>query len=213
MAILPLAQSRRLNLPGLKAPKISHAQSVLLIAFEGFEPAGALPPRRVRRANLLRRDAREPVEQEALLGSIEAGQGFRLRVNQRQLRGEQFQYRSRGRLIVYKDTALARSSNLPPQQNFTLACIDPMRLQNALRLFGGLEDAGDDRLLCPVTHDLTRCLASEQEGQSVHQDRFARAGLPGQQIQPGPQRGRGVIDNRIIFRSQLQQHKLFRGRA
>ena len=71
---------------------------------------------------------------------------------------------------------------------------------------GGLEDAGHDRLVGAVAHDLGGGLAAHQQRQRIDQDGFARAGFAGEQVEPRAEDGDGVIDNSVIFGAKLDEH-------
>ena len=47
---------------------------------------------------------------------------------------------------------------------------------------------------------------AEQQGERVDEDGFAGAGFAGQEIQPGGELYRQVVDDRVIFKSQFDEH-------
>ena len=57
-----------------------------------------------------------------------------------------------------------------------------------------------------MPHHIARSLASQQQRQRIDQDRLPRARLARQQVQPSAKRRDRMVDHRIIFRAQLQQH-------
>ena len=50
-----------------------------------------------------------------------------------------------------------------------------------------------------MTHNVGGGLAAHQQRQRIDKDGLACTGLAGQQIEPGPEHGDGVIDNGVIF--------------
>ena len=129
-------------------------------------------------------------------------------MDQRQLRRQLPQHRHRRRLVVDEHPPLAVRRNLPPQQNVVRerSCIDPVRLQHRHRARRQLEHAPQHRLLRPMPHHIARSLPAQQQRQRVDQDRLPRARLSRQQVQPRPKLGHRLVDHRIVFRPQLQQH-------
>ena len=130
-------------------------------------------------------------------------------MDQPQLRRQLPQHRHRRRLVIYKHPPLAACRNLPPQQNVVRERprIDPIRIQNRRRPRRRFEDAPQHSLLRAMPHHVARSLPTQQQRQRIDQDRLARARLTRQQIQPRPKARHRLVDHRIVFRPQLQQHR------
>jgi len=60
--------------------------------------------------------------------------------------------------------------------------------------------------LCAGADDLRRRLVSEEQTEGVDQNRFSRAGFTRQQVQSVTELDHGIVDNRVIFESKLNEH-------
>ena len=105
------------DLLALIAPQIHHAQPILL-ALQQFVQLGRrhAPAGMGLRRGLCRKPSKA-VEQNALLRLIEASQRLGLGVDKRQLRRQLLEHGHGGRLVVHKNSSLARGKNLPAQNN------------------------------------------------------------------------------------------------
>ena len=127
-------------------------------------------------------------------------------MDQRQLRRKLPQHGHRRRLIVHVDAALAAGADLAPQQNLVALGIDPVLLEDLFGTWRGLKDAAQHGLLRAEAHHIAGGLAPQQQHQCVDQNRLARTGLAGQQVQPRPKDGDRMVDHSVIFCAELQQH-------
>ncbi len=195
------------DLLALIAPQIDHAQAVLLALEEVVElglrrRASGRRPRRRRRC----REAAEAVEENALLGLVEAAEALALGVDQGQLRGKLAEDGDGGRLVVDEDAALAGGENFAAEDDVVAGGVDAVFFEDGLGVGRGLEDAGDDGLVGAVADDLGGGFAAHEQGQRVDQDGFARAGFAGEQVEPGAEGGDGVIDDGVVFSAQFDEH-------
>jgi hypothetical protein len=85
--------------------------------------------------------------------------------------------------------------------------IDPVRLKDRQNARRHLEDASHHRLIGSVPHHVRRSLAAEQQRKRIDQNGFARAGLPGEQVEPQTEVSDRTVDHSIVFRAQFQQHE------
>ena len=194
----------------LVAPEIDHAEAVLLTLEEVVEFFLGGTPAGVGFGDGGGVDAGEAVEENALLGLVEARQALALGMDQGQLGGKLAQHGNRGRLIVDEDAALAAGGDLAAQNDVVTARIDAVFFQDVFGVGGGLEDAGDDGLLGAVADDLGGGFAAHQQGQSIDEDGFSRAGFAGEQVQAGAEGGDGVIDDGVVFSAEFDKHGVVR---
>ena len=96
------------------------------------------------------------------------------------------QQRGGGGLIVDERAASAIGLDQSPDDQ-RLAGIDlqPILGEQLRDGWGGIERRGDDRLCRPPTHQRAFAAPPQSEPQRIEQDRFARAGLPGQHAEAG----------------------------
>ena len=153
-------------------------------------------------------DAAEAVEQDALLGLVEAGEGFSLGVDEGQLGGELLEDGDGGGLVVDEDAALAGGEDFAAEDDFVAFGVDAVFFEDGFGAGSGLEDAGDDGLFGAVADHFRRGFAAHQQGQRIYKDGFARAGFAGEQVEAGAEDGDGVIDDGVVFSAQFDEHGL-----
>ena len=151
-------------------------------------------------------DAAEAVEEDALLGLVEAGEGFGLRVDQGQFRGELLENGDGGGLVVDEDAALAGGEDFAAQDDFGAFGVDAVFFEDGFGAGGGLEDAGDDGLVGAVANHVGGGLAAHQQRERIDEDGLARAGFAGEQVEAGAEDGDGVIDDGVVFGAQFDEH-------
>ena len=114
------------------------------------------------------------------------------------------------RLIIYEDAALAAGGDFAAQNDRFVFLVDSVSFQNLrdqlLSLAFGFKDGGDDGFLCPGTNDVGGSFVAQQKGEGVDQDGLAGSRLPGQQVQAGSELYRYVVDDRVVFQPQLEEH-------
>ena len=152
------------------------------------------------------RDAGEAVEEDALLGLVEAGEGFSLRVDQGQFGGELLEDGDGGGLVVDEDAALAGGENFAAENDFAAFGVDAVFFEDGFGAGGGLKDAGDDGLFGAVADHFSGGLAAHQQGQRIDEDGLAGAGFAGEQVEAGAEDGDGVIDDGVVFSAQFDEH-------
>ena len=108
----------------LIAPQVDHAQAVLLAVSSSSSLACAARQRFERLGDRVGRDAGEAVEQDALLGLVEAGECFSLRVDQRELGRKLPENGDGGGLVVDEDAAFAGGQNFAAQNDFVAFGVD-----------------------------------------------------------------------------------------
>ncbi len=146
------------------------------------------------------------VEQNALLGLVEAGEGFGLRVNQGELGRKLPEDGNGGGLIVDEDAAFAGGKNLAAQNDLGAFGVDAVFFEDRFGARCGLEDAGDDGLVGAVADHFGRGLATHQQRQRIDKDRLACAGFSGEQVESRAECGDGVIDDGVVFGAQFDEH-------
>ncbi len=70
----------------------------------------------------------------------------------------------------------------------------------------GFEDGGHYRLVGSMSNCVGGSLVAQQQGESVNQDGLSGAGFAGQQVEAGPKLDGDVVNDRVVFDSQFQQH-------
>ena len=84
-----------------------HLQAVLFAALEVGEFGGGGAPAGEGFGDRGWVEIGKAVKEDALLGLVEAGEGFALRVDEGELGGEQLEHADGGRLVVDEDSAFA----------------------------------------------------------------------------------------------------------
>ncbi len=128
-------------------------------------------------------------------------------MNHRQVRRELLQHRHRRRLIVDEDAALAAGRNLAAQDDLAFFGVDSVGLQNrGDRGRVGVEHRRDGRFFGAMADRVAGGLVAEQQCQRVDEDGFSGAGFAGQQVETGRELHGNVVNDRVVFDSQFQQH-------
>ena len=70
----------------------------------------------------------------------------------------------------------------------------------------GLEDRGDVALSVPWRTASAGSFVAQQQGERVDEDGFSGAGFAGQQVEAGGELHGNVVDDRVVFDPQFQQH-------
>ena len=151
-------------------------------------------------------DAGEAVEEDALLGLVEAGVGFGLRVDEGELGGELLEDGDGGGLVVDEDTAFAGGEDLAAEDDVVAFGVDAVFFEDGFGAGGGLKNAGDDGFIGPVADNFDGGLATHEERKCIYQYGLTRAGFAGEEIEAGAERGNGVIDDGVIFSAQFDEH-------
>ncbi len=152
-------------------------------------------------------DAGEAVEEDALLGLVEAGEGFSLRVDEGQFGCELAEHGDGGGLVVDEDAAFAGGEDFAAEDDLVALGVDAVFFEDGLGAGSGLKDAGDDGFVGAVANDFRRGLATHQQGQRVDKNRLARAGFAGEQVEARAEDGDGVIDDGVVFSAQFDEHE------
>ncbi len=190
----------------LIAPEIDHAEAVLLALEEIVELVLGGVPVGVGGRDRVEGDAGEAVEEDALLGLVETGLGFGLRVDQGEFGGELLEDGDGGRLIVDEDAAFATRENLAAEDDVGAFRVDAVFFENGFGAGGGLEDACNNGLLRAVADNFRRGFATHKERERIYQYRFAGAGFSGEEVEARAELGDGVIDDGVIFSAQFDEH-------
>ena len=194
------------DLLALIAPEIDHAQAVLLALEQVVELCLGGAPAGVGLGDGVSGDAAEAVEQDALLGLVEAGERLGLRVDEGEFGRELLEDGDGGGLVVDEDAALAGGEDFAAQNDLGAFGVDAVFFEDGLGAGRGLEDAGDDGLVGAVADDFGGGFAAHQQGQRIDEDGFACAGFAGEQVEAGAERGDGVIDDGVVFSAQFDEH-------
>ncbi len=202
------SQRSLIDLLALKPPKVCHSQPILLRRLQLVQLVRRGPPRSKRLGNDLCVQPAETVQQIPLLRLVERTQRLALRMDQRELRRKLSKHPHRRRLIVDEDSSLAVRDNLPPQQ-------DIVRLASRFRLPRESQPrpASAQRRIprqpCPLHGEPHRGDAlppSSSASASIRID-FPAPVSPVNRFKPKPKRSHRMVDHRIVFRAQLQQHR------
>ena len=177
----------RRDLLALIAPEIDHAEAVLLTLDEVVEFGGGVTPAGVGCGDGLNGDAAEAVEEGALLGLVEAGEGLALGVDKGELRGKLLEDGDGGGLVVDEDAAFAVGLDFAAEDDLVAGGVDAVVLEDGFSAGGGLKDAGDDGFVCAVADEVSGGFAAHEEGERVDKDGFAGAGFAGEQVEARPE--------------------------
>ncbi len=134
----------------------------------------------------------------------------------RQLRPKLAQHSHRCRLVVHEYAALAAGGNLTAHnQRAVFRFVQPILLEHLLDRVPGAAFALEDRRhYCPFrsgANHVTRRLFTQQQRQRIDQNGFPRARFSGQQVQPGGELHRRVVDDRVVLQTQFNQHRAVLG--
>ena len=195
-----------LDFLALVAPEIDHAEAVLLALEEVVELVLGGVPVGVGGGDGVEGDAGEAVEEDALLGLVEAGVGLGLGVDEGQFWGELLEDGDGGGLVVDEDAALAGGEDLAAEDDVVAFRVDAVLFQDGFGAGGGLEDAGDDGFFRAVAYNFRGRLATHKQGERIYQYGFACAGFAGEEVEAGAELGDGVIDDGVIFSAQFDEH-------
>ena len=157
-------------------------------------------------------DSGKAVQQRQPRSGIERQHRLVLRMNHRQVRRQLLEHRHRRRLVVDEDAALAAGRNLAAQDDLAFLGVDAVGFQH--RADGGrvgVEDRGDHRLVGAMADGVAGGFVAEQQRQRVDEDGFSGAGFAGQQVETGGELHGDVVNDRVVFDSQFQQHVSSRG--
>ena len=195
-----------LNFFGLKGPEVGEAKAVLLVALDFGEAGLDVAPAGEGVGGSVGRDCAEAVEEAALLGWIEAGEGFGLGVNESQLGSESAEDGDSSGLVVDVNAALAVGKDFAAEDDFVGIDVDAVGFEDELGAWSGFKDAREDSAVGSMTDDAGGGFLAHEEGESVDEDGFAGAGFAGEEIEAGAEAGDGVIDDGIILSSEFEQH-------
>jgi len=190
----------------LIAPEVDHAEAVLLALDEFVEVIGGLAPADVGFSDGVGGEAGEAVEEGALLGLVEAGEGFALGVDEGEFRGELLEDGDRGGLVVDEHSAFAVGLDFAPEDDFVAGGVDAVLLEDGVCASGGLEDAGDYGLVCAVADEVGGGFAAHEEGKRVNENGFACAGFAREEVEAGAELSDGVIDDGVVLSAQFDEH-------
>ncbi len=111
------------------------------------------------------------------------------------------------RLIIDEDAALAAGCDLAAQDDLAVLGVDSVFFEHAVdRRRANLENRRDRGLLGAVADGVAGGFIAQQQGQRVDEDGFSGAGFAGQQVEAGSKLHGDVVDDRVVFDPQFQQH-------
>ena len=119
-----------LDFAGLEAPQVGKAEAILLVMLERGEALLNFAPTREGIRYSVRGNSAEAVEEDALLGGIESGDGFRLRVDEGELRSEGAENGDGGRLVVHVDAALPVGEDFATEDHLVAVHIDAVGFED-----------------------------------------------------------------------------------
>jgi hypothetical protein len=150
----------------------------------------ARPP--VRHAGGGRLEPRIGVEEAEVRRRIEQELVFVLAVELDEVRGHVAQHAGGGQGAVDERAAAARGGDLAPDEH--------------LGPIGALEERLDGGRIGPGPHQVGRSAASQEQTDSLHQDRLPRAGLTGESGEPGVELDLDGFDHRQVADAKRAQH-------
>ncbi len=124
-----------------------------------------------------------------------------------EIRSELFQNGYSRRLIVDEDATFAAGNNLAAQNDLAIFAVDAILLEDTIDpRRAGFEDRRNCGLVCSVANRVAGSFVAQQQGQRVDEDGFSGAGFAGQQVEAGSELHGDVVDDRVVFDPQFQQH-------
>ena len=102
-----------------------------------------------------------------------------------QLGGELLEDGDGGGLVVDEDAAFAGGEDFAAEDDVVAFGVDAVLFEDGFGAGGGLEDAGDDGLFRAVAYNFRGGFAAHEQGKRIDEDRFARAGFAGEQVEAG----------------------------
>ena len=122
------------------------------------------------------------------------------------------QHGHRRSLVVNEDASLAARRNLASQDQAAFFGVDPVRLKH--RVDGGrfrLEHRRYGCFIRAVADRVAGRLVAQQQRERVDEDGFTSAGFAGQEVETGRELHGHVVDDRVVFDPQFQEHVSVRG--
>ncbi len=133
-------------------------------------------------------------------------------MNYRQVGRQLFQNGDRRRLVVDEDAPFAASGNFAAQDDLAFLGVEPVGFKNrADRGRVDVEHRRDGRFLGAMANCIAGGFVAEQQCKRVDEDGFSGAGFAGQQVETGGELHGNVVNDRVVFDSQFQQHGRSRG--
>ena len=152
---------------------------------------------------------RKLIEQAQLRVAREQGHVFVLAMHFHQAAGERTGGRQGDGLVIHQHAAAASGLQFAAQnQPFVIASRDAVFLQPIgprSNCFGG-KNRGDHGAVFSGANDLRRGAPAQRQSQSIHQDGLAGTGLPGKQVQAGPEFHGQVIDDSVVLNVYFAEH-------
>ena len=132
------------------------------------------------------RDAAEAVEEDALLGLVEAREGFSLGVDEGQFGSELLEDGYGGGLVVDEDSALAGGEDFAAKDDFVAVGVDAVVFEDGFGVGGGLEYAGNYGLVGAVADDFHRGLPPMSSASASTRMDLPAPVSPVSRLRPGP---------------------------
>src|SRR5208337_4524164 len=105
---------------------------------------------------------------------------------------------------------LAAGSYLSPQDDLLVISVNAVFFQHCIERFRvDLEHRRHRRLLGAVSHRIRRGFVAQQQRQRIYEYGFSGAGFAGQEIETGGELHGDVVNDRVVFNPQFQQHSAF----
>ena len=123
------------------------------------------------------------------------------------MRSQLFENRHGCRLIIYENSPFAACRDFPPQNDLLVFAIDPVGFEHrrdCRRI--GIKHRRDGRSLRSVADCIAGGFVAQQQGQCVDENGFSSASFAGQKIQTTGEFHGDVVDDRVIFDPQFQEH-------
>ena len=153
--------------------------------------------------------AGERIQQRQARTGVEGQHRLVLGVDDRQVRSKLLEHGHRCRLVVDEDASLAAGGDLAPQDELAVIGVASMPLASSAATSAGesaSKTADDDGLLRPVANGVGGSFVAQQQGERVDEDGLSGAGFAGQQVEAGSELHGHVVNDRVVFDPQFQQH-------
>ncbi len=194
----------------LIAPKVEQAKTVLLVMLELLNARPDSLPGVEGVVNTRQVQARERIQQGEPRRPIKGSQRLILRVHGREVWSQLLQHRHGRGLVINEDAAFAASRNFAPQDDRFILRIEAIVFEDSRNRLGraafNLEHGGDDGALCSSANDIGRSLIAEQQRQCIDEDGLAGTRFARKQIQPRRELYCQVVDDRVVFKAQFEEH-------
>lgn len=200
------------DLPDLKAEDVDAPHPFLLPRLHPVQGPGRIPESAVEHARLPARFDVPPeiIEPRKVGSQVQERTLLLLPADVSQRAPHRFQEPEGGQAVVDVDPVTPRRRDFPADQDTLIpGCVKPglPQQREGARPAPEVEFPLDHGAGAPAPDIVEGGAGAEEQSQCIHQDRFARPGLPRQQVEPGPELDLELPDQRKIADSEQSQHR------